>query len=82
MQSKQLATLTALLAMTMGGCVGSLMGMSLQHVIINRYNDIPYDPNRHGDTRYQDYTACVEKDNTSWTVIDACMLRKGYTLKS
>jgi hypothetical protein len=69
------------IALLLSGCVGSLAGMSLQHVVINRYNDIPYDPTRHGDTRYQDYTVCVAKDNTSWTVIDACMLSKGYTVK-
>jgi hypothetical protein len=47
---------------------------------MNRYNDIPPD-GRKGDTRFQDYSVCVEKDNTSWDVIDACMASKGYTVK-
>jgi hypothetical protein len=47
---------------------------------MNRYNDIPPD-GRKRDTRFQDYSVCVEKDNTSWDVIDACMASKGYTVK-
>jgi hypothetical protein len=60
--------------------MGSLGGFALTAAAMNRYNDIPPD-GRKGDTRMQDYTACVEKDNTSWDVIDACMLARGYTVK-
>lgn len=62
------------------GCMGSALGLGLTAAAMNRYNDIPPD-GRKGDTRFQDYSVCVEKDNTSWDVIDACMASKGYTVK-
>jgi hypothetical protein len=62
------------------GCTGSLLGMGLTAGVMNRYNDTPPD-GRKGDTRFQDYSACADKDNTSWDVLDACMASKGYTVK-
>lgn len=63
------------------GCVGSALGIGLTVPVMNRYNDIPSD-GRKGDTRFQDYSACAENDNTSWDVLDACMASKGYTVKN
>jgi hypothetical protein len=62
------------------GCVGSPVGIGLTAAAMNRYNDVPYD-GRKGDTRFADYQDCVATDNTSWDVIDACMAKKGYTVK-
>lgn len=77
---KRSATSMVMAVLLCTGCMGSPLGLGLTAAAMNRYNDIPPD-GRKGDTRFQDYTACVEKDNTSWDVIDACMVGRGYTVK-
>ena len=62
------------------GCLGSPVGMGVTAAAVNRYNDVPYD-GRKGDTRSVAYEECVTRDNSSWSVLDACMEKKGYTLK-
>lgn len=34
-----------------------------------------------GDSKRKDYEACVQVDNTSWDVLDACMKGKGYEVR-
>jgi hypothetical protein len=63
------------------GCLGSPLGFGLTAAVMNRYNDIPPD-GRKGDTRFQDFEACATKDNTSWDILDACMVSRGYTVKN
>jgi hypothetical protein len=62
------------------GCLGSPLGMGVIAAVVNRYNDVAYD-GRTGDMRSAAYDECVTRDNSSWSVIDACMEKKGYTLK-
>ncbi len=71
----RLLTGAMVVALALGGCVGSLIGTGLSAVAVNRYDD-------HGrkGTAWA-YDDCAVQDNTSWTVLDACMLRKGYTVK-
>ena len=63
------------------GCIGSVAGIGLTAVVMNRYNDIPPD-GRKGDTRFQDFEACATTDNTSWDILDSCMVAKGYSVKN
>jgi hypothetical protein len=70
----------AVTALFCAGCVGSVAGIGLTAVVMNRYNDIPPD-GRRGDTRFADYERCAATDNSSWDVLDACMAAKGYTVK-
>jgi len=72
--------LLALVAIISSGCLGSPLGMGVTAAAVNRYNDVSHD-GRTGDARSVAYEECVTRDNSSWSVIDACMEKKGYILK-
>jgi hypothetical protein len=69
------ATTALLLAFVCIGCTELAVTTSM-----TRYNVGPHD--KPGvDGRFQAYLDCTQKDNTSWDILDACMVAKGYTVK-
>ena len=74
--------LSVVLALACTGCVGPGMrssgGVRWAQIAMKRYQDVP---ERTNERKFLDYEDCVLKDNTSWPVLDACMLAYGYPLK-
>ena len=62
---------SSLLAFLCGGCAEVMIATAMTR----------YEKRGYPDYRMMSYSDCTQKDNSSWDVIDACMVSKGFTLK-